>query len=402
MSARGKRIIVWSIVGLAIAAGLAAAFAPRPVTVDLVTVDTGPLVVTVDEEGKTRVHDVYVLSAPVTGRLLRIDMDPGDYVAANLTILAEIEPVDPAFLDPRSEAQARAAVQAAEAAHALARAEVDEARAELEFAQAEQSRALELIVDGTISQRDLDEAQRRYKTAKAALGTARAGLQVRIFELEQAGARLLSPMQTQDRLGECDCIPITSPVPGRVLTVVNHSERVVTAGDPLIEIGDPSTLEVVVDFLSADAVRIEPGQRVIVDNWGGDEPLEGRVQRVEPFGFTKVSALGIEEQRVNVVIDFTSEPSLWRRLGHGYQVEARVVLFEQDSALTIPLTALFRVDDGWTVFVETDGRARLTSVNLGERNGLVAQVLHGIAAGTRVIAHPNDRIFDGTRISPRH
>ncbi len=401
MSARGKRIVLWSVVGVAIAVGLAVAFAPRPVAVDLVTVEPEPFVVTVDEEGKTRVHDVFLLSAPVTGRLLRIDLDPGDQVAANLTVLAEIEPVDPSFLDPRSEAQAKAAVQAADAAYTLAAAEVDQAQAELEFAQSEQSRALELIVDGTISQRALDDAQRRYKTAKAALSTARAGLLVRGFELEQAKARLLSPRQTQQRRGECDCVPITSPVSGQVLTVDNHSERVVTAGEPLLEIGDPSSLEIVVDFLSADAVQVEPGQRVIIDNWGGEAPLEGRVQRVEPFGFTKVSALGIEEQRVNVVIDFTSDPAMWWRLGHGYQVETRVVLFEHERVLTLPLTALFRSGDDWAVFVERDGRAHTTTVTLGPSNGLVAQVVEGVSPGERVVAHPSDRILSGTRIAAR-
>lgn len=401
MSAQAKRILIWAILALVVAIGLAAAFAPRPMPVDLVTLTPQPLVVTVDEDGKTRVHDVFVLSAPVAGRVQRIDVHPGDTVLANETVLASIEPGDPSFLDPRSEAQAKAGVQAATAARALATAEVEQAQAELEFAQSERTRALELIVDGSISERALDNAEREYKTSRAALTTVRAALQMRNFELEQAKARLLSPLQTQARHGNCECIPITAPVSGQVLTVVNQSERVVAAGDALLEIGDPADLEVEVDFLSADAVQIETGQRVVFDNWGGDKPLAGRVRRVEPFGFTKISALGIEEQRVNVIVDFSGNPVGWARLGHGYQVETRVVLYENPAALALPLTALFRDGDDWAVFVERDGRAYVTTVELGQRNGFVAQVLSGLDAGARVVSHPNDRVADGSRITAR-
>lgn len=401
MTANGKRLLMWTAAALLVAVALALAFTPRPVSVDLVTVAKGPMVVTVDEEGETRVHDVFTLSAPVAGRIRRIEAHAGDTVVANETVLAQIEPGDPTFLDPRGEAQARAAIQAADAARALAGAAVDEAEAEFEFAGTELTRAQELIVDGTISQRELDDAQRTQKTTRASLATARAALQMRKFELEQARAQLVSPTQTQARHGECECVPITAPVSGRVLTVTDQSERVIGAGEAIMQIGDPANLEIVVDFLSADAVKIEPAQTVIIDNWGGAQPLTGRVQRVEPFGFTKISALGIEEQRVNVVIDLVTSPEQWQRLGHGYQVEARVVLWEADNVLTVPLTALFRQEGEWVLFVEEDGRAALRAVEMGQRNGLVAEIAAGLVAGERVIVHPSDRVVAGVKVAAR-
>jgi HlyD family secretion protein len=401
MTANGKRLLMWTAAALLVAVALALAFTPRPVSVDLVTAAKEPMVVTVDEEGETRVHDVFTLSAPVAGRIRRIEAHAGDAVEANETVLAQIEPGDPTFLDPRGEAQALAAIQAADAARALAAAAVDEAAAEFEFARTELSRAQELIADGTISQRDLDAAQRTHKTTRAELATARAALQMRKFELEQARAQLVSPTQTQARHGTCKCVPITSPVSGRVLTVIDQSERVIGAGEAIMQIGDPANLEIVVDFLSADAVRIQPAQKVIIDNWGGVQSLTGRVQRVEPFGFTKTSALGIEEQRVNVVIDFVSSPEQWQRLGHGYQVEARVVLWQADNVLTVPLTALFRQEGEWALFVEQDGRAALRAVKVGQRNGLAAEITAGLEAGERVIVHPSDRVVAGVKIAAR-
>ncbi len=401
MTAHGKRLLMWTLAALILVIGLAWAFTPRPVRVDLVTALQGSMVVTVDEEGETRVHDIFTLSAPVAGRIRRIEAHPGDAVVADETILAQIEPGDPTFLDPRGEAQARAAIHAAEAARTLAAAEVDQAEAEFEFARSELSRARELVADGTISRRELDDAERAHKTTRASLATTRAALQMRKFELERARAQLVSPTETQARHGECECVPITAPVSGRVLNVADQSERVIGAGESIMQIGDPADMEIVVDFLSADAVQIEAGQRVIIENWGGAQPLSGRVQRVEPFGFTKISALGIEEQRVNVVIDFVSAADQWQRLGHGYQVEARVVLWEGEAVLTVPLTALFRQDGDWALFVEHEGRAELRRIEMGQSNGLVAEITAGLAAGDRVIVHPSDRVVDGVRIVTR-
>ena len=401
MTATGKRLVVWGTVATLLILGLALAFAPRPVPVDLVTLELGPMSVTVEEEGQTRIHDVYVLSAPVAGRVQRIDAHVGDAVVAGDTVLARIEPGDPSLLDPRSEALARAAIEAAESARALAVAQLEEATAELEFAQATLRRAYQLQERGVISTEAFDVAVRDDRTRRAAVETARAAVQVRLFELEQARAQLLSPTQTQDPHLECDCVPLTAPVSGRVLSIASTSERVVLAGEPILEIGDPADLEITADFLSASAVRISPGQRVMIEGWGGDGALAGHVRTVEPFGFTKISALGIEEQRVNVIIDFDDPPNEWSRLGHGYQVEARVVLWESETVLTVPLTATFRQDEDWVVFKEQDRRAALTRVQLGQRNGLVAEVVSGLAAGDRVVAHPSDRVGEGVRIVGR-
>jgi len=400
VTANTKRIVIWSVVVGVIVIGLALSFMPRAVMVDLVEVQPGPLVVTLDEEGETRVHDVYTLSAPVSGRVQRINRHVGDPVVANETVLAQIEPGDPSFLDPRSEAQARAAIQAAEAARDLAAAAVVDAEAQYEFARAEFARMQELMKEGSVSKRDLDSAERDYKARHAGLDTARAALQVRSFELELARAQLVSPLQTQDSSETCDCIPIRAPVSGRILQITDRSERVVREGDVLMQIGDPKDLEIVADYLSMDAVKIEAGQRVIIDNWGGDKPLEGRVRLVEPFGFLKISALGIEEQRVNVIIDFVGKDG-WEKLGHGYQVETRVVLWDSPDVLAVPLTALFRDGERWALFVDDDGRAQLRHVEVGQKNGVLAEIREGVAAGETVVLHPSDRVSDGTRIRSR-
>ena len=401
MTVRSRRTVFWGTLVAIVLLGLAFAFRPRPVIVDMVTVERGELVITINDEAETRVHDVYALSAPVAGHMRRIDLHPGDPVAALETIVAEIQPIDPAFLDPRTEAQARADVRAAQSAKELAEAEVDQAKAELEFAEREHDRAVRLIRDGTISQRELDSAERNKRTTTAALATAIAALDVRSYELERARAALVSPSQTAAGSEDCDCISIRSPVHGRVLRVLQQSEGVVAAGTPLIEIGDPRNLEIVVDLLSPDAVKVEPGQRVIIERWGGDAPLAGRVSVVEPFGFTKISALGIEEQRVNVVVDLTSDESEWQRLAHGYQVDVRIVLWKSDDTLIVPLLALFRDGPDWSVFVNSDGRAELRKVEIGRRNSFDAEVLGGLETGERVVLYPGDRVSAGARLAER-
>jgi HlyD family secretion protein len=401
MQARHRRLVLWSGIALALAAALAFAFRPQPVAVDVVEISPAPMIVTVDEEGQTRVEDVFVVSAPVTGRLRRIELEVGDPVVANQSLIAEIEPIDPTLLDPRTEAQARSALEAARSARELAEAEAERAEAELDFARAELERMERLFADGTISERELDQAERAYRTAKAAYSTALAALQVANFELEQAEAQLMTPAESRSRAGLCECVPLLAPVDGRILRIPNESERVVQAGEPLVEIGDPEDLEIVVDLLSTDAVSVEAGQRAIVDNWGGERPLEGRVRRVEPFGFTKVSALGIEEQRVNVVIDFTGEKTRWQKLGHGYQVGVRIVLWEADDTLAVPLTALFRQGEDWAVFVVEDGRAVARTVEVGRRNGAEAQIREGIEPGEAVVLHPSDRVQAGVRVARR-
>ena len=401
MSARSKRYTFWGVVCALIVAGLAYAFKPVSVPVDLVKVVRAPLVVTVDEEAETRIRDVYVLSAPVTGVALRIEAEVGDVVTTGKSVLAEIEPVDPSFLDVRTESELRAELKAAEAAEALARAEVAEAEAELEFAAGERERTRKLFAAGHISERKRDDAERIYKARRAALDTTAAQLMRRRFEIEQAQARLATPEQSKLRKENCGCVPVIAPVSGRVLRVLHESEGVVQAGTPLVEIGDPQNLEVVADYLSTDAVKIKPGNVVIIEEWGGPNSLNGRVLRVEPYGFMKVSAMGIEEQRVNVIIDLTDEPEVWSDLGHGFRVEIKVVLARQESALLVPLTALFRHKGDWSVFVEREGRAELQSVEVGLRSKLEAEIISGLGVDDNIVRHPSSRVGPGTRIQAR-
>jgi HlyD family secretion protein len=258
-----------------------------------------------------------------------------------------------------------------------------------------------LRASNTISARALDEAERSFKTRKAAVATAEAGLAMRQSELAGAKIRLLDPREARTRAGSCPCVPIHAPVSGRVLRVLHESEGVVEAGEALVEIGNPGELEIVVDFLSSDAVRIEPGQRVIIDEWGGDEALQGQVARIEPYGFTKISALGIEEQRVNVLIDFTDPPERWSQLGHGFQVEVRVVLWEDGAALKVPLTALFREAGDWMVFVVDEARARLQPVVIGHEADFEAEIVTGLSEGEVVIRYPNNHVVEGATVRQR-
>ena len=401
MSANAKRILLWSLLGLILVATLVWAFIPKPIPVDLLTLEPGKMTVTVDEEGETRVRDVFVLSAPISGRALRIDAEVGDEVMAQQTKVAEIEPTDATLLDPRSEAQARADIRAAEANRVLSDASVKEARVELDFAQSELKRARKLRADAVMSERELEDAERTYRTRQASLETALATRQARQAELERANAQLISPTDVRAKSEDCPCVPIRSPVDGRILKILHKSEGVVAAGEPLVEIGDPADLEIVADLLSSDAVRVEAGQRVMIENWGGDHVLEGVVERVEPFGFTKVSALGIEEQRVNVIIDFTTPREEWSRIAHGFQVDVRIVLWEGDGVLKVPLTALFRDDSHWAVFVDNAGSASKRRVKLGKRTGLEAEISEGLEAGERIVLHPSDKITEGVTIEPR-
>ncbi len=401
LNAKTRRSIFWLIILVLIVAGLIFTFRPQPIPVDLIKVDQGPMVVTVGEEGETRVKDVYMLSAPVTGHMLRIDAEVGDEVVAAETLVAQIKPIDPEFLDVRSEEEARAAVKTAEASLALAEAQLVEAQSEFEFAITELERANKLIKQQVIPQRELDNAKRGYKSKRAVVNTAKAALRARQFELAQARAHLVSPADLQTNDQDCKCITILSPITGKILQVLHENEGVISMGTPLVEIGDPTNLEIVVDFLSSDAVRIQPGQRVMIEEWGGESTLQGTVRKIEPFGFTKTSALGIDEQRVNVIIDLSDPAEKWQRLAHGYQIEARVVLWESENVSKVPLTSLFRDNDNWAVFVEHENRAKLQHVKLGQRNGLEAEILEGLSANAYVISHPSNQIVDNILIKAR-
>ena len=301
----------------------------------------------------------------------------------------------------RSRRQAEAEVKAAEAALTLANAERDKAKAELDFALAEFERARELARKGNISKSARDRAEMEADSRRAALETTIANVRVRAFALENAKARLIEPETASETGGSC-CVRISAPVNGRILRLLRESEQVVPAGTPLIEIGDPNDLEIKVDLLSSEAVKASAGDEVIITGWGGPGNLTGRVRRVEPSGFTKISALGIEEQRVNVIIDFTGEPSVRKGLAHGYRVDAKIVIWRGTDVLTVPLAALFRDGGDWAVFVMERGRARLTRVKIGRNGTFDAEVLAGLEAGAALILHPSDRIHDGARVAVRN
>lgn len=400
------RTIGGLVIGLALLVAIGLAFMPQPVPADLATVLRGGLAVTVDEEGQTRVRDVYSVSAPVGGRVLRIRAEVGDPVTQGETVVATIQPTDPSFLDARSLGQAEAQVKAAEAARTLAAADVERARAELDFAQSEYRRAQRLAGKGTISQSTLDKARLDMRTRAAALDEARAALSMRDFELENARALLIQPGEASDTtppeggtLG-C-CVPVRAPITGRVLRVMQESEAIVQPGAPLIEVGNADDLEIVVDLLSEDAVRVTEGDRVVIEDWGGPHDLNGIVRRVEPFGFTKVSALGIEEQRVNVIIDFEDAPEKWAELGHGYRLDTRIFVWEAEDVLKLPVSALFRDQGRWAVFRVVDEEAVLTPVEIGRRNALEAEILSGLEEADSVVIHPSDRVVDGVGIEAR-
>ncbi len=379
-----------------VAALLGIALWPSTVPVDVSSATRGPLLVTVDEEGVTRVRQRFVISAPVSGRVLRIELEPGDRVARG-QIVVRMRAEAPPLLDARTRAEAQAAVDSARAALGRARAEEQRANAALRQAERELARIRELAQSGAVSRQQAEalesEAQVARESANAATFAARAA----VSALQGAEARL-SPSSTE---GAGRVVTVAAPVDGVILKRLRESESVVPAGDPLLEIGDPRRLEMVSDLLSTDAVRIKPGARAIIEQWGGAQPLEAKVRRIEPAGFTKISALGVEEQRVNVVLDFVDPAAAWTALGDAYRVEVRVVIWEGSGVLMVPTGALFREGEQWAVYVVESGRARRRLLELGHQNGREAEVVSGLEEGSRVILHPGDGLADGARVSER-
>lgn len=402
MFATWRRRIAVAAFAIVIVAGMTYGLWPRPVAVDLASVARGPLEVTVNEEGVTRIRDVYVISAPVAGRLERSPRHVGDPVEAGRTVVAVIRPTPPAFLDERGRREAEARVRAAEAAEQLGAAEVLRATAELEFATSELARAERLAASATISTRALEEARLNVQVNAAAVAKAQADLAVRRQELASAQARLIEPGQSENGTAgsEC-CVNVRAPIDGTVLKIISESEQIVVAGTPLLEIGDPTHLEITVDLLSSDAVKIRAGALAHIERWGGADILAAAVRRVDPAGFTKVSALGIEEQRVKVTLDPAGDMGVWSSLGHDYRIYARIVIWSGEDVLQVPLSALFRHGDAWAVFAVEDGRARRTAVEIGMRNDRSAQLVSGLEAGARVIVHPSDRVDDGVAVIGR-
>lgn len=387
------------LLALGVAGGIAYGFMPRPLPVELVPAHKGSLQVTVDEEGKTRVQERYVVAAPVAGQARRITLKVGHAVVAG-QVVAWIDPLAAASLDPRTRAQAQARVEAAQANLQGAREQVRSAQAEATLAGQELSRAESLARERFVSQAVVDLARARLQAGQANRQAAEYAVQAARHEVEAARAALLQ-VASLARGGPAETLQVTAPVAGRVLAVPHESEGAVQPGQPLVEIGNPRSLEVEVEVLSTAAVKILPGSKVLLDRWGGPQPLEGRVRVVEPAGFTKVSALGVEEQRVRIIVDITTPPEVWQALGDRYRVDASFVLWQGDDLLLVPTSALFRHQDGWAVFVARAGRAHLTPVQIGQRSGLAAQVLAGLKAGEQVIAHPDEKVADGVRVQPR-
>jgi len=380
---------------LIVAGILAVALWPDSIEVDVVQVTRGPMEVTIDEEGETRVRERFVVSAPVSGRLQRIELEPGDPVVSGKTIVARLQPAAAPLIDPRSQAELGAAIEAARAAVGGARAERQRAAAETARAQSSLTRLESLAKAGAISGDELEAAQTMVKTGNEAVRAAEYNVARAERELELARARL-TPSKSGGRPTD-----VVAPVTGVVLKRLRQSESVVPVGDPLLEIGDPNSLEIVADLLSTDAVRITPGDTVRVEHWGGDTPLDARVRRVEPSGFMKVSALGVEEQRVNVIVDFVDPPAAARQLGDGFRVEVRVVTWRDQAALKVPTGSLFRRGETWAVFLVENGRARLQTVELGQRNDREGQILKGVSEGQTVILHPPDTLTDNVRVRVR-
>jgi HlyD family secretion protein len=387
-----------TFVALALAGGLTYAMLARAVPAEVASVTQGPLVVTIEEEGKARVTERYVVSAPMTGYVRRIDLHVGDAVKAG-QVLAAIEPTRSNALDPRTRAQAAAQLKAADAAVAAARENSRAAEAQAELARQELERSESLRLSNFISAQALDRARSEVSRTQAVRLAAEHATNVARFELDVARAALANTAGLQAG-GPLETIEVRAPVEARVLKLARESEGAVQSGQPLLEIGNPEALEVEVDVLSTQAVKIAPGSRVLFDRWGGETQLHGTVRVVEPTGFTKVSALGVEEQRVRVVVDFTTPREVWRRLGDGYRVEARFVVWEGTDVLQIPAGALFRHQGGWAVFAVESGRAKQKPVEIGQRAGLAVQVKTGLALGERIVVHPDDRIRDGVRITP--
>jgi len=391
-----KRIVRIALVLLVLGVIVVWAFMPAAVQADFATVQKGTLQVTVEDEGRTRVRDRYVVSAPVPGRMQRIELEPGDPVVAGKTVVARFAPTDPALLDVRTRAELEARARAAESAVGAARADRERIQSELKFAQSELKRAKELVAGGAIAARELEDVQRQVTTLERALESAEFAIRTAVHQLEVARASLM-----QTRAGSVATIPLVTPLSGVVLRLLQESARVVPTGEPLLEIGNLDDLEIVADFLSTAVVNVKAGQPVLIEQWGGDKALRGRVRRVEPSGFTKISALGVEEQRVNVLIDFEEPREVQERLGDGYRVEARIVVWSKDNVVKVPTSSLFRDGTQWAVYKVVDSTAQRQIVDVGQRSGLEAEVLSGLAEGDQIVVYPSDAIRPGVELARR-
>jgi HlyD family secretion protein len=389
---------LWIVLAIGLVALIVVAFLPKPVPVDVARVHRSSLRVTIDEDGRTRVKDRYQIGAPLTGNLGRIELHAGDRVEAG-QVVARLVPLARPLMDASTRAEAEARAAAATAARRQSQAAIQRARAALDYAEGQRARQHQLVQQGSLARDTLDRADLELRSRREELVSAEFGARVAAHQLEMAEAALGRFDADEDEAGEQ--LDVTAPIAGVVLRVLHESGGVVQAGTPLVEIGDPAHLEIAVDVLTSDAVHVEPGQRVTVERWGGPEALDGHVRLVEPSAFTRTSALGVEEQRVNVVIDLDSPREQWERLGDGYRVEARIIVWEAEDTVVVPSSAVFRDQDRWAVYRVDAGRAELVRIETGRRNGLAVQVTSGLEPGQRVIAHPSDRVVDGVQVQAR-
>lgn len=390
----------WLKIALVLAVILAIgvwAFSPTAVPADFAEVTRGTLQVTVNEEGRTRVRDRFVVSAPLPGRMQRIELEPGDPVVARKTVVAQFQPSAPALLDVRTRAELEARVKAAESTLGGARADRERIRAELTFAQSELKRARQLVEEKVIAAREMESAERQVETLERSLQSAEFAIRTAQHQLELARASLI-----QSRGDGGATIPLYSPIDGVVLRILQESETVVPTGQPLIEVGDVNDLEIVSDLLSSAAVKVEPGDKALIEQWGGENPLKGRVRLVEPSGFTKISALGVEEQRVNTIIDFVDPPGKRPNIGDGYRVEVRIIVSSRENVLKVPTSSLFRHEGEWAVYTVQNGHASRQIVQVGERSGLEAEITNGLEEGQRIIVYPSDAVADGVEVTSRN
>lgn len=392
------RTLRQALVGLVVlAATVGAVFAlrPRPVPIDLAHAARGPLVVAIEESGTTRVKDRYVVSASVTGTLSRLALEPGDAIREG-DALAEIAPALSPLLDPRTRAEAEARLGAALSALGQAKAQTARASVAKESSERDLARVQKLAAAGSVPSQTLEQAEFDARMRDQELASTIFAGKVAAEDVRAARVTLGQGGETQGRH-----VDVLAPASGRVLRVYQKSAGVVQAGAPLVEVGDPAALEVVVDLLTTDAVQVKPGTPVVLQGWGGDGPLAGRVRQIEPSAFTRPSALGVDEQRVNVIIALTDPRDRWLSLGDGYRVEARLVLWRSDDVLKVPQGAIFRHGDGWATYRVERGVARLTPIVIGHRGESEVEIVSGLSAGADVAVHPGDRVKEGAKVEAR-
>jgi HlyD family secretion protein len=400
-SSEARRWSSWLpwIVGIGLLTLIVVGLLPKPLPAEIAVVSRGDLQVTVNEEGMTRVKNRYVIASPVAGQLRRIDWKPGAVVEAGKTVLAVLESGGADILDARSLVQAEARVRAAEAAVAQAVAQRARAVANANLQREDFARQKTLFASGALSRQEFDAAETRATTTAQEARAAEFAGQIVEFEAAQARALLLRG-QPAGAGARGEPLVILSPVSGRVLRVMQESERLVTAGFALLEVGDPTDLEARIEVLSRDGVAIQTGARVQLEQWGGPAALNARVRVVEPSAFTKVSALGVEEQRVYVIVDFTDPLEVRRSLGDNYRVEAQIETWSGQNILKVPAGALFQRGAQWQTYVEEGKRAILRTVRVGRSSGRETEILEGLSEGQNVVVYPGDQIANGSRIKP--